>query len=232
MSRKDYVPGHNVERFIVPLLKESIDAFIIDLPCDVRLRVLDVGCGKQPFRSLVEEHHEYTAIDHIDQVSDGSVTQLPIDSNDRMAFEGLGKFDVVLCTEVLEHVFDLRQAFENFKIISKKGTIVFISSPFFYPLHEEPYDHWRLTPYTLRKLAYNADFAVKVERRLGSALEVVGTALATINYIESKGGGANLSTRILNRIRGYALGWIVKNHQKYQAFSNMYLSNLFVIEKQ
>ncbi len=55
--RPDYLP-RSPQEFIVPLLKEAIEAQIDRLlaPRQTQnlMRVLDVGCGRQPFRARVE----------------------------------------------------------------------------------------------------------------------------------------------------------------------------------
>ena len=61
-------------------------------------------------------------------------------------------FDVILCTNVLEHVFDFSLAIKNIRNALKPGGIAMIYIPGFYPLHDEPYDYWRFTEHSLRKL--------------------------------------------------------------------------------
>lgn len=62
------------------------------------------------------------------------------------------EYDIVLCLNVLEHVFDYKKAIINlFRCLKKGGTLVIIV-PVFYPLHDEPHDYWRFTEHSLRKL--------------------------------------------------------------------------------
>ena len=62
------------------------------------------------------------------------------------------KFDLVLCTNVLEHVFDIEPAIKNLNyLLEEKGHLV-VSVPFIYPLHDEPNDFWRFTEHALKKL--------------------------------------------------------------------------------
>lgn len=62
------------------------------------------------------------------------------------------KFDLVICTNVLEHIFETKLAIENMKKLLKKGGHLFVSVPFIYPLHDEPGDYWRFTEHSLRML--------------------------------------------------------------------------------
>ena len=62
------------------------------------------------------------------------------------------KFDLVLCTNVLEHVYETKKAIKNLKSLMKDGGQLLVSVPFIYPLHDEPTDFWRFTEHALKKI--------------------------------------------------------------------------------
>lgn len=62
------------------------------------------------------------------------------------------RFDVVLCLNVLEHVYDYQKAIDNIYSALKKGGTAIVAVPAFYPLHDEPGDYWRFTEHALKKL--------------------------------------------------------------------------------
>lgn len=70
---------------------------------------------------------------------------------------GREQFDVLITTEMLEHVRDWRTVVHNMKQVIKPGGIIVITtrSPGF-PMHGYPYDFWRYTPADMR--AIFADF--------------------------------------------------------------------------
>jgi hypothetical protein len=70
--------------------------------------------------------------------------QIPLDD------EYKDRFDVVFNHTVLEHVFEVNQAFENLCSISKD--IVIIVVPFLQEQHADYGDFWRFTPLTMEKL--------------------------------------------------------------------------------
>jgi SAM-dependent methyltransferase len=62
------------------------------------------------------------------------------------------EFDIVLCLNVLEHVYDYQKAIDNIYTALKKGGVAVVAVPTFYPLHDEPADYWRFTEHALRKM--------------------------------------------------------------------------------
>lgn len=62
------------------------------------------------------------------------------------------EFDVILCMNVLEHVYEFQEAIQNIYAALKKGGTVVVTLPVFYPLHDEPKDYWRFTEHALREL--------------------------------------------------------------------------------
>ena len=135
-------------------------------------RVADVGCGEQPLRSLIEElGGSYTGIDiaqnsvgNVDVVADIESIPLPAES-----------FDLLLCSEVLEHVSNTTAAFAELARLCKTGGSIVLTTPFTYPLHEEPQDFVRLTPYQVRRCARSSGLEVAHLSTSGNELEVVAT---------------------------------------------------------
>ena len=79
--------------------------------------------------------------------------------------EGLHTYDLVLCSQVLEHVWDLEAACLGLHRLTALGGRCIVDVPFLYPPHEDlgiPEDYWRLTPMGLTRLLHRAGFG-KVE---------------------------------------------------------------------
>lgn len=66
-------------------------------------------------------------------------------------------YDVVICTEVLEHTLQPFAAVEEIERILKKGGIVAVSTPFNFRIHGPLPDCWRFTEHGLRALFSNFD---------------------------------------------------------------------------
>lgn len=111
-------------------------------------RVLDIGCGTQPYRALLNQAHEVVGLEiesadaapdkRADVYYDGTTFPFPAES-----------FSSALCNQVLEHVFDpSRFLAEANRVLEPGGTLV-LSVPFVWPEHEAPADSQRYTSYGL-----------------------------------------------------------------------------------
>ena len=63
-----------------------------------------------------------------------------------------GRFDAVVCTQVLEHVPEPQTVLQELHRVLKPGGKLFLTVPLFYPEHEIPYDFQRFTRYGLERL--------------------------------------------------------------------------------
>lgn len=110
-------------------------------------RVLDVGCGPKPYYPFFAERaSEYVGVDVVDNPAAelrGSVESLPVDD---------GSFDVVLCTQVLEHADDPAQAVRELARVTAPGGRVLASTHGVQVYHPSPQDYWRWTAAGLRRL--------------------------------------------------------------------------------
>ncbi len=68
-----------------------------------------------------------------------------------------GRFDVVVCTEVLEHTLDPFAAVSEILRVLKPGGVVAASTPFNFRIHGPLPDCWRFTEHGLRALFKNFD---------------------------------------------------------------------------
>jgi SAM-dependent methyltransferase len=106
-----------------------------------RYRVLDVGCGQKPYYPYFAAHaSEYLGMD-ID--ADNAAADLIGHVEDIPA--GDGAFDVVLCTQVLEHTGDPDRAVAELWRVTAPGGRVLASTHGVQVYHPVPADHWRWT---------------------------------------------------------------------------------------
>ncbi len=84
-------------------------------------------------------------------------------------------FDLVICTEVLEHLPDPGAAFAELVRVLVPGGELVCTTPFLYPLHEEPHDYIRWTVNQLRARAGRHDLEIVELAKLGNELDVMAT---------------------------------------------------------
>ncbi len=68
-----------------------------------------------------------------------------------------GRFDAVLCTEVLEHVVDPFAAVREIRRITRPGGVIFFTTPLNARIHGPVPDCWRFTEFGLRVLLRDFD---------------------------------------------------------------------------
>ena len=139
-----------------------------------RYRVLDVGCGGKPYLPYFEPHADsYVGVDIGNPAADieGSVEALPVDDR---------SFDLVLCTQVLEHVEDPPQAVRELHRVTAPGGRVLASTHGVQVYHPSPTDYWRWTHAGLQRMfERNADWVSVSVTPVGGA----ATCLAAMSAV-------------------------------------------------
>jgi SAM-dependent methyltransferase len=67
-----------------------------------------------------------------------------------------GRFDAIICCEVLEHVNNPFQAVDNLGCMLKNRGVLYLTTPFNFRIHGPLPDNWRFTEHGLRQL-FNQD---------------------------------------------------------------------------
>ena len=126
--------------------------------------LVDIGCGTQPYRRYFPDAR-YLGIEVPQASVHGSAKRADV------YFDGLhiplrdGAADHVLCTQVLEHVFEPDVFLDEvFRILAPGGTLL-ITVPFVWDEHEQPYDFARYSSFGLHHLAGVHGFTVVLARR-------------------------------------------------------------------
>jgi SAM-dependent methyltransferase len=171
------------EFFVTPLIRKSIDDALTAIgPVASGAKVLDIGAGECPLRGMLEgSGYKYSSLD-IEQNRARTIDHIArIDAPLPDSLSKAGGFDLLILTEVLEHVPDWKVAFQNLALLLKPGGHCLVTSPFFYMLHEEPYDFWRPTDHALRSFAESNGLEVFFSRRNGDGWDVLGTLLCSMS---------------------------------------------------
>jgi len=160
-----------VDNFInIPFTNDNLDLYYIRSSIFKSLQralpqfkgeLLDIGCGKMPYKKYVLENsnvQQYIGLDiesaiayddHVkpDFTWDGNV--MPFNDN---------SFDTAFGTEVLEHCPEPFKILREVSRVLKPDGIFFGTVPFLWPLHETPHDEYRYTPFSLERHLKEAGF--------------------------------------------------------------------------
>jgi len=105
-------------------------AIVNMLPKNKNLRILDAGSGKAILAKLMKEK-KYKKIDCLDiykHFKDNDFNFILADLNKVLPIKD-NTYDVITCSEVIEHIENPRHLFREFNRILKKGGILIISTP-------------------------------------------------------------------------------------------------------
>lgn len=173
-----------LNRSMISALRQEIQA---RFPRGWSGRVLDVGCGSKPYAGLFEQRcSEYVGCD--EYPLDQSVVRCPAD---RLAF-GDGEFDLVFCSQVLEHVARPWAVVAECSRVLRPGGLALFTAPFLFPHHPSPTDFYRFTHEGLSSLATDAGLEVEdVSAQCGS----IATVFLLTNWY------VGLVRHVLNRRR-------------------------------
>ena len=168
--------------------------------------VLDVGCGAQPFRPLINPQATYLGID-----TDEAKAHFGYEMPNTTYFSGDiwpvtdSSVNVVLCTETLEHVLETRRFLgEAARCLAPDGTLL-LTIPFAARWHFIPYDYWRFTPSSLNHLLTTTGFhSVRVYAR-GNAYTVACYKVMTVLLLFLMPQSGSWISRLLLRLVGLLL---------------------------
>lgn len=138
-----------------------------------RGKLIDLGCGKAPlyeaYKDLVESA---ICVDWPNASHGKDYLDFECDLTQELPFQDQ-EFDTIILSDVLEHIPEPEKLLqEMYRILRNEGKAL-INVPFFYWLHETPYDYYRYTEFGLRYLAESAGFKVVTLTAMGGFPEVL-----------------------------------------------------------
>lgn len=151
-------------------IRKSIFEALKSCSVKFRGRLLDIGCGKMPYKDyllLNSSVNEYIGLDiETARVYDTKVKPDFTWDGKTMPFAA-GSFDSAFGTEVLEHCPDPGTVLAEVVRVLKPSGVFFFTVPFLWPLHEVPHDEYRYTPFSLETHLKKAGFREVEIKALG-----------------------------------------------------------------
>lgn len=143
------------------------------------LKVLEIGAGEM--RKYGDIFPTTTTLDvvadkHPDIVADAHQLPLPDAS-----------FDVIVCSEVMEHLYNPFLAVSEMKRVLKPGGLLLVTTRFMFPVHDAPEDYFRFTPYGLASIF--SDWEILEEQVETDVFSTLAALLQRVIYQTTLRGG-------------------------------------------
>ena len=144
-------------------------------------KLLDIGCGSKPYKNHFNVKH-YIGLDTYNSGHDHK------DSKVDIYYDGINlpfddeEIDIVFSSEVFEHVADLDNLLNEIHRVLKKDGTLFLSCPFVWDEHEQPYDFVRFTSFGIKKLATDKNFFVSKYSKSSNYLETIFQMITAYIY--------------------------------------------------
>lgn len=135
--------------------------------------IVDLGCGFGPYKKYFNKA-KYLALDYPTTTPSGGVEAIDAFMNLNCLALTSSCLDGALCTQVLEHISEPTQAVSEIARVLKPGGKLLLSVPFFYPLHDEPYDFFRYSPHGVKHLLSKAGLKVIEIKSQGGFIAMSG----------------------------------------------------------
>lgn len=141
--------------------------------------VVDAGAGESRFHDFFRRSR-YVGIDR--GIGDSGWDYAGLDAVADLAWMPVrsGSADLVLNTQVLEHVPDPRRAIEEMSRMLRPGGRLFLTAPQGWPEHQQPHDFFRFTRFSLESLLRDAGFSRWEIEPMGGYFHYLGHRLTYI----------------------------------------------------
>lgn len=144
------------------------------LPRYVSGDLIDLGCGKAPLLGAYETRCSSIVLaDWANSAHENLLLDVVIDLNKPLMALDSSSFDVVLLSDVLEHICEPAALMAEISRILKPGGRLLLNVPFAYWIHEAPHDYYRYTRYALERFARESGLEVLELAPLGGWIEVM-----------------------------------------------------------
>lgn len=155
-------------------------------------RLLDLGCGSVPlYQAYTRLVSENTCVDWANTLHNNDYLDFEVDLTQELPFAE-SSFDTIICSDVLEHIPVPDRLFrEMARVLASQGKLL-LNVPFYYGIHEEPYDFFRYTEFGLRRLVESSGLRIVELEPIGGAPEIVAD-IAAKNALRLGWGGVGLA---------------------------------------
>jgi SAM-dependent methyltransferase len=156
-------------RFTRKITRDHLRQFLTPHATDAL--TLDVGAKKRPYADLFPNGIAGDIVFDMseDATFDAHLLPFPDES-----------FEVILCTEVLEHCINPQAVLDEFYRVLKPNGKLLLTTRFVFPLHDVPHDYFRFTRYGLSHLCRN--FSSVTVQEEAATVETIAILMQRLGY--------------------------------------------------
>lgn len=144
-----------------------------NIPLYVKGELLDLGCGKVPLFEVYKDFiSDNICLDWGNSLHKNEFLDIISDLNNPIPFSD-NSFDTIILSDVLEHIKDPFFLWREMSRVLRKDGVILLNVPFFYWIHEKPYDYFRYTEFALRDFAAENRFEILDLKPLGGSFEIM-----------------------------------------------------------
>ena len=135
---------------------------------------MDLGCGKAPLLGYYARFVDgATLIDWGNSLHENSLLDLVADLNEPLKLPG-ETYDTVILSDVLEHIVDPQALLREInRVLRSGGGVLLLNVPFYCPIHEEPFDFYRFTRWSLARMCADVGLDVLEISPMGGVPEIL-----------------------------------------------------------
>jgi len=161
-----------MREFINDNILESFNLLNIE---NKKMRIVDIGLTGH-IKSILtnKENIIYETIDINPKNNPTYLCDITQNNNNTINDE---RYDITICTEVLEHTNNPITAIDELKRITKKDGYIIISTPYNFRIHGPLYDNFRISEWYYKNI-FTKDYTIINMK----ALELIDRNLCPINY--------------------------------------------------
>ncbi len=212
-------------------IKNEVELFFKDIK---NKQILDFGCGDARYKKFIDNSNNYSGLDVEESGHPLNKNYDVLWDKNKLPFEN-DVFDIVLMTEVLEHVENVDITLREINRVLKIGGLILVTVPFIWPEHEQPFDFQRYTSFGIKKIfdyyGFETIYYKKLVQKKYALLEIIISDIEKqiLNY--NKKNIAHFFSRLYFKILKLFIRFIFKFFINKNMFKDIYLNNCLVVKK-
>lgn len=139
----------------------------------IKGKLLDVGCGRKPYKRILRNVTEYIGMDIENPGHDHAEEDIDVFYDGKTFPFPDNHFDSVLTNQVFEHVFNPNEFLSEINRVLKPKGHLLLTVPFIWDEHEQPFDYGRYSSFGIKHVLERNDFEVIVQYKSGTGIQAL-----------------------------------------------------------